>query len=175
MNAPKARFAAALLALAFPLTSTAALNAYLKIDNIKGESTDEGHKDEITIESWSFGATSGASLAGGGAGTGKSCLTDIAFVKPVDRASPALLQAAMLGARIPAATLAVRKSGEGQKDYLIITLKDVLVTSVSQSSGGDVPMESLSLNFGSLRMQYKVQDLKGGLGETVETTVSSRC
>jgi type VI secretion system secreted protein Hcp len=174
MNAPKTRLAAALLALAFPLTSSAALNAYLKLDGIEGESTAQGHEKEIVIESWSMGARAHGS--GGGGGAGKTCLSDLSLLKMVDKASPLLLQATAVGAHIPNATIAVRKAGEKQQDYFIIRLKDVIVTSVNQSSGGDVAMESLSLGFASMTMTYRVQAADGSLGTKVETTVSgARC
>lgn len=177
MNARNTRVLTALaasLALALPMTSNAAFDAFLKIDGIDGESTDDKHKDEIVIESWSFGATQTLSSSTGRA-AGKSCLTDLVFVKHVDKASPLLLSATMVGAHIPTAVISVRKSGEGQKDYLIYTLKDVLISSVSQSAGGDVPMESVSFNFGSLKIRYESQDREGRAGPVVETTVSGRC
>ena len=52
----------------------------LKIDGIKGESTDSKHKDEIEIESFSWGATQPGSFAsGGGGGAGKVSFQDIHF------------------------------------------------------------------------------------------------
>ncbi|HUL67278.1 MAG TPA: type VI secretion system tube protein Hcp, partial [Burkholderiaceae bacterium] len=45
---------------------------HLKLGDIKGESTDDKHKDEIDVESWSWGASNPGSMArGGGGGTGK--------------------------------------------------------------------------------------------------------
>jgi type VI secretion system secreted protein Hcp len=178
MNARKSRVLSSLAAslmLALPLTSIAAVDAFLKLDGIDGESTDDKHKDEIVIESWSFGATQTLSSAGAGRASGKSCLSDISMVKYVDKASPLLLSAAVLGQHIPTAVMKVRKGGKEQQDYLIVTMKDVLVSSVSQSGAGELPMESLSLNFSSLTLSYKPQKADGSLDKAVETTVSGRC
>jgi type VI secretion system secreted protein Hcp len=175
MQAPKALAALAIAAL-FPIASHAAVDVFLKLDGIKGESTDDRHKDEIVIESWSLGATNtGSHSSGGGGGAGKPCLSDLTLVKGVDKASPLLLQAAMVGSHIKEATLAVRKAGGKQQDYFIVTLKEVFVSKVQQSGGGDLPMESISLNFSQMKMTYKPQDADGAATGAVETTVSGRC
>lgn len=178
MNASKTRVLTAIataLALALPMTSNAAFDAFLKIDGIEGESTDDKHKNEIVIESWSFGATQTLAAGGSGRSAGKSCLSDISFVKLVDKASPALLSATMTGVRIPAATISVRKAGGRQEDYLVIKMTDVLVTSVQHSGGGEMPMESLSLNFGQVKLTYHPQKADGSLADAVESTASGRC
>ena len=70
----------------------AAVDYFLKIDSIPGESADDKHKNEIQCESWSFGATqSGSFAAGGGGGAGKVQMQDFHFVKKVDKAGPKLL------------------------------------------------------------------------------------
>ena len=55
----------------------AAVDYFLKIDNIPGESEDDKHKSEIQLESWRIGATqSGTFASGGGGGAGKvRCMT----------------------------------------------------------------------------------------------------
>jgi type VI secretion system secreted protein Hcp len=173
MNVRNSFFVAAALVLAAPAVSNAAVDVFLKIDGIKGESRDDRHKDEIVIESWSFGAKAEtATGAGAGQRAGKTCLSEIVIVKPVDKASPQLLQATMTGQRINEATLAVRKAGEKPLDYLVIKLKEVLVTSVSQSGSGDGVVEAVSLDFGTVEMSYMPEDPKGGAGPAVKTTVN---
>jgi type VI secretion system secreted protein Hcp len=178
MNARKNRVLTAIatsLALALPVTSSGAFDAFLKLDGIDGESTDDKHKNEIEIESWSFGATQTPASGATGRSAGKSCVSDISMVKFVDKASPALFRAAVVGAHIPTAVITVRKAGDKQQEYLIYTMSDVLVSSVSQSGGGDVPTESLSLNFASIKISYRVQKPDGSLDKPVEETVSGRC
>jgi type VI secretion system secreted protein Hcp len=178
MNARKTRVLTALatsLALALPMTANAAFDAFLKIDGVEGESTDDQHKGEIVIEAWSFGATQTLAAGGGARATGKSCLSEFRLVKLVDKASPALLSATMTGVHLPTATISVRKAGDSKQDYLIIKMSDVLVTSVQHSGGGYVPMESLSLNFAQVKLTYHQQKPDGSLGAPVESTASGRC
>ena len=170
MKAIKSVVAAAFLALAMPSISSAAVDVFLKLDGIKGESKDDKHKDEIVIESWSFGAKAETAAATGpGLRTGKACLSEISLVKLVDKASPLLLQAAMMGQHIKEATLSVRKAGDKQ-EFLIVKFKEVFVTSVQQSGGGDGVAEAIALDFGTVEMTYTSDDPKAG--QSVKTTIN---
>src|SRR5437868_11414365 len=107
------------------------VDAFLKIDGIEGESQDHKHGKEIEIISYSFGATQpGSSATGGGAGTGKVSMADIHFTHGIDKASPKLMLACCTGDHIKSAILSVRKAGGSQLEYLVMTLSDVLVSSV---------------------------------------------
>ena len=58
----------------------ATVDYFLKIDGIAGESRDDKQKDEIEIESFSWGETQTGSFAvGGGAGAGKVSIQDFYF------------------------------------------------------------------------------------------------
>ena len=46
----------------------AAVDYFIKFDGIKGESADAKHKDEIDVESWSWGETHAGTGPAGGAG-----------------------------------------------------------------------------------------------------------
>ena len=68
---------------------------HLKIDGIKGESTDARHRDEIVVDSWTWGVANAAPPAGGGGGgAGKPSFSDLSFTHRVDRASPLIRQTA---------------------------------------------------------------------------------
>ena len=70
----------------------AAVDFFIKFDGIKGESADAKHKDEIDVESWSFGETNAiGGGAGGGGGAGKASFQDFHFTMHLNRASPALM------------------------------------------------------------------------------------
>src|SRR5687768_18225062 len=160
---------ATILALASPgLASAAAVDYFLKIDGIDGESTDDRHKGEIVIESWSWGVSQSSAGAGGGARAGKPCTAPMSFSKPVDKSTPLLMANAVSGMVIPRAILIGRKAGEGQQDYLKYELKNVMVTSyqTAGSSAGN-PMDQFALNFTKLVVEYKPQDDKGALGAPV--------
>src|SRR5512139_781965 len=119
----------------------AASDIHLRIGDIKGESTDDKHKDEIDVENWTWGAVNpGSSSQGGAAGTGRATFSDLSFVHRMDRASPNLWKACATGQHIGDATLTSAKQGKGPQDFLIIKMSDVLITSVSvsESNGAGV-------------------------------------
>ena len=144
---------------------------FLKLEGIKGESTDDKHKDEIELESWSFGGTNaGAFASGGGGGSGKVALQDFNFVKKTDKSSPNLFKACCTGEHIKTATLVCRKAGKEQQEFLTIVLTSALVSSFQTggSAGSDIiPMDQVSLNFGKIEYKYKEQKADGSLGGEV--------
>lgn len=146
----------------------AAVDYFLKVDGIQGESQDDKHKNEIQLESWSFGAAQSGSFAqGGGGGAGKVNMQDFHFVKRIDKAGPLLLKACATGQHIKTAILTCRKAGGSQQEYMKATLSDVLVSSyhTSGSGGSDVvPLEEISLNFAQIAVEYREQKPDGTLG-----------
>lgn len=146
-----------------------AVQTHLKIAGIDGESTRKGHKNEIEVQWWSWGVENAAKPGtGGGGGAGKAVPHELVFTHGYDKASPLLAKSCAKGTHIATATLSARKAGEGQQDFLVVTLKDVLVTGVSMSGDGDGISESVTLAYGEIAFVYKPQDAKGGLGTGVE-------
>ena len=143
----------------------AAVDYFLKIDGIQGESRDDRHKDEIDIESFSWGETqSGTFAAGGGGGAGKVSMQDFHFTLLVNKASPALFLTCAQGDHIKNAKLTCRKAGNDQQEFLKITMSDVLVSSFQiGGTGGVVPTNQISLNFAKIEVEYKEQDATGKL------------
>lgn len=150
----------------------AAVDYFLKLDTIDGESTDDKHKGEIDVESWSWGETNaGTHSGGGGGGAGKVVMQDFHFVMKVNKASPKLLLACATGAHIPKGTLTCRKAGTEQQEYLVIKFADLLVSSYQTggSSGDVVPTDQISLNFSKIEYEYKPQKADGTLDAVVKT------
>ncbi|MEJ0065117.1 MAG: type VI secretion system tube protein Hcp [Caulobacteraceae bacterium] len=146
-----------------------AVDMFLKLDGIKGESKDSVHKGEIEILAWSWGLSNAGSFStGGGGGSGKVNVQDISFTKYVDLSSPALLLAACSGKHIAEATFIVRKAGEKPLEYITIGLKKALITSISTggSGGEDRLTENITLNFAQFKHQYKEQSDTGSAGGT---------
>ena len=162
--------AATAATLAGALEARAASDYLLKLDGIKGESTDDRHKEWIDVLSWSWGV---AQVAGNGSGSGaragKSCPSDLVLTKFVDSATPPLIAGAAGGTVIPNAILIGMKQGREQQEYLKIELKNVFVSSVHTggSSGGSVPVDSVSLRFSSMTVSYYPQRADGSLGTPV--------
>ncbi len=152
--------AAALLAGA---ATQARAAAYIKIGDIKGEVTAEGHEDWIEISSFQWGVTLPiSSSTAGGATSGKPSFSDLIITKAYDLSSPHLMHGCASGRHIPEVILELKTiTGDMSYTYLKITLEDVIISSVSMSSGGDRPQESLSLNFGKATQTYFKQDDKG--------------
>ena len=145
---------------------------FLKITGVDGESSDDKHKGEIELESWSFGATQmGVGHSGGGGGAGKVAMQDFHFVMRVSKASPKLFQGCATGEHFKDATVVARKAGKEQQEYLKIKLTDVLVSSYQQGgSGGSnvVPTDQISFNFAKIEIEYKEQKADGTLGGAVK-------
>ena len=141
-----------------------AVDVYLKIGDIKGESKDSKHPDEIDVLSWSWGVANAGNVGqGGGAGAGKANFSDLSFMHSLDKASPVLMKACAMGDHYDLATLVARKAGKGQQDYLIVKMKEVYITSVQASGSSESPLESVSLQFGHVDLEYKPQKPDGTL------------
>lgn len=141
-----------------------AVDMFIKIGDIKGESADSVHKDEIDVLAWSWGMSqSGSMHTGGGGGSGKVNIQDLSLTKYVDKASPNLMQFCSSGKHYPEAKLTVRKAGDKPVEYLIITMTDVLVSSVSTggSGGEDRLTENVTLNFAKVKVDYQAQKSDG--------------
>ena len=145
----------------------AQVDFFLKLDGVPGESTDEKHKGEIDVESFSWGeANAGTGGHGGGSGAGKVVPQDLVFTKRMDKSSPVLFIACATGQHFKDALLTARKAGGTQQEYLKMKLEEVLVSSyqTSASSGDTVVHETIGLHFSKLEMVYKEQKADGSLG-----------
>ena len=141
-----------------------ASDIFAKIGDIKGESLDDKHKDEIEVLSWSWGVSNAGSMAhGGGGGEGKASFSDLSFTHKIDKASPVLMKACATGVHIKEATITHRKAGKGQQEFLIFKMNDVIVTSVQDSDGGDDLTESVSIAFAKIDLEYRPQKRDGSL------------
>jgi type VI secretion system secreted protein Hcp len=141
-----------------------AVDMFLKLGDIKGESQDKAHKGEIDVLAWSWGmANSGTAHMGGGGGSGKVSVQDLSFTKYTDSASHALIAHCCDGKHIPKAQLVVRKAGGSPLEYIKIDLDDVMVCAVSQggSGGEDRLTENITLNFAKFKYAYQPQKSDG--------------
>ena len=145
---------------------------FLRVDGIQGESSDDKHKGEIDVLSWSWGETqpTPAGPGGGGGGAGKVEMSDLTVVAHVSKASPRLLLACASGKHIKSAVLTGRKAGKDQQEFLTFSLADILVSSyqTGASASSEPPTDSVSLNFAKIQVEYKEQKADGSLGETVK-------
>ena len=142
-----------------------ASDIFAKIGDIKGESPDDKHKDEIEVLSFSWGVANPANVggSGGGGGAGKATFHDLSFTHNIDKASPRLLQACATGSHLKEATITHRKAGKALQEFLIIKMNDVIVTSVSLGDSGAGGSENVSLAFAKVDLEYKPQKADGSL------------
>ena len=143
-----------------------ASDIFAKLGDIKGESLDDKHRDQIEVLSWSWGVTNVSRPeggAGGGGGAGKASFRDLSFTHKIDKASPALMQSCATGQHLKEATITHRKAGKGGQDYLVIKMNDVIVTSVSDGDNQENHLESVSLAFAKVDVEYRPQKPDGSL------------
>ena len=149
-----------------------AVDMFLKIDGVDGEAVDHAHGGEIDVLAWSWGMSqSGSMHTGSGGGAGKVSVQDVSITKYIDKSSPNLIKTCCTGKHYPEAKITVRKAGDKPVEYYIITMTDVLVTSISTggSGGEDRLTENVSLNFAKVKVEYTPQAKDGSAGATVET------
>ena len=144
-----------------------AVDAFLQLGDLKGESQVEGFEEQIQILrfSWCMNQT-GTTHMGTGGGAGKVNVHDLVLEHYIDTASPNIVMACCSGKHFPDAKLTVRKAGEDPLEYLILTLSDVIVTSVTMgstedSSSAEKIKEEFALNFAGFNYAYQPQDEKG--------------
>ncbi|MEX0711522.1 MAG: type VI secretion system tube protein Hcp [Pirellulales bacterium] len=149
----------------------AQVDYFLKLDGIDGESTDDKHKNEIDVLSWSWGESNmGTHAGGGGGGAGKVQMNDFHFVQKVNKATPKLMLGCATGQHIKEAKLTCRKAGGDQQEYLVVKFSDLLVSSYQTggSQGDVVPTDQISLNFTKIEFEYKAQKPDGSLDAPVK-------
>ncbi len=162
-----------------------AVDYFLKIEGIEGESEDSEHKGEIELGSFNWEeAQQGSFSQGGGGGSGKVKMGNFDFIARTSKASPKLMLACATGQHIPSATLNCRKAGGGQQDFYTVTFSDVLVAKYHVGSGDGngvheeevaaggydegVLTDEVSLNFGKIEVEYKPQKPDGSLDSPVK-------
>ena len=147
-----------------------AIDVYLQIDGIKGESMDDKHKDwiECTSVNWGVSQPRSATASTGGGHTAERCVhEEVEFTKLADLASPILLQTCSAGKTIPKAKLEfMRADGQGDRiKYFEIELENVLIGSVMpRVEEGAIIQEVVGLKFSKIKWKYTQQKVTGGAG-----------
>jgi type VI secretion system secreted protein Hcp len=149
-----------------------ALDIFLKLADIPGESHDVRHKDEIVVFSWDWGVSqnvvqSGSGGGGGVAGSaaGRPMLRNLRFTHALDAASPLLMLACVSGRHLKDAVLTVARGGAAP-DSVVLRLSGVMITSVdaavNEEKGG--LFETVTLAFEKITLDYTPQTATGAPG-----------
>lgn len=147
-----------------------AIDVYLQIDGIKGESTDDSHEGWIECSSVHWGIRqpkSATASTGGGHTAERAELTEIVFNKIADIASPILMQTCASGRTVPKAKLEfMRADGHGVRiKYFEIELENVLIGEIRPGiDPGELLSEHVSLKFSKVKWKYTRQKVSGGAG-----------
>ncbi len=152
-----------------------AVDIFLELsNNIKGESQDDTHTDQIDILAWNWGMTqSGTTHVGSGGGGGKVSVQDLSLTKYVDLASTDLMKKCTDGTHIESGLLTVRKSGgQAPVEYFKLKMEIIMITSYhtgGSKDGLDRIQENLTLNFRKFEITYTLQEASGAAG--AESTI----
>ncbi|HEY2014932.1 MAG TPA: type VI secretion system tube protein Hcp [Bryobacteraceae bacterium] len=148
-----------------------AYDAFLKLEGMDGESTDDKYSGYVEVASFSMGITHMTTVgsATGGAGSGRTSVGELQISKVVDKSSAVLFQKCATGEHFSKGKLIVRKAGGTQMEYLIYSMENVFVTSIhfSSASGEENANESLSLAYGKVGFDYTPQKPDGSPGAAI--------
>ncbi len=143
-----------------------AADSFLKISGIKGESTDDRHKDWIEVLSYNWGVSQLASATKSSSGGGtiqRADFQDLSIVKLVDSSTPLLFLACAKGDHIDEVVLELCRAGGDKLKYMEYKLSNVIISSVNVGGGGGgEPTESVTFNYGKIIVNYTKQARKGG-------------
>lgn len=138
------------------------------VDGVDGESTHQDHKGEIEVLSWSWGLSAPEHAGSGGGGrVGRATPGQFTFTHLYDKASPVLASLAAAGRHVKQAFLTSRRAGDGQKDFLKVTMTDVLITGVDQVGDEDGIDESVTASAGHITFEYRQTTNKSTVGSPV--------
>ncbi len=147
-----------------------AIDAYLHIDGIKGESADSAHQGwiELTLAHWGVTQPRSATASTGGGHTAERCEhRTLSLSKVADLASPILMQTCSMGKTIPKAKLEfMRADGEGKPvKYYEVELENVMIANMDQQvSDGGLLQDDIGLRFSRVKWKYTQQKIGGGAG-----------
>lgn len=144
-----------------------AIDMYLKVQGVTGESKDSNHTGWIDALSFNWGAEQPGNMSvGGGGGAGKVNFHDLSVQTMIDKGTPAVLKFCASGKHVDKVELSVCKAGGSQIEYSRIVLEDVLVTKTSFTGVGmtDNVLVTYYFQASKLNLHYWEQSGQGTKG-----------
>ncbi len=124
---------------------------------LEGYQQDELPKESIALRSFQWGVGRGISSPTGGSADRESStpsVSEITITKEIDASSPKLFELALSSEGADWSIFEYRAGGTTRSPACLrIDLQNVLISSFRESGGGDMPSESLTLNFTKVSME----------------------
>jgi len=143
----------------------AQIYAFLELQGIDGESTDQEYSDKIEVQSIEWGSSNNSSFEHGtGSSIGVGAIHDITCAKYTDKASLNLHKYCVTGKVIPSGQVTLLKLQDQTKiAYFKVKLTNIVVTSWNIRANGDgqLPMEHFTLHFVKSESTYLPQGDSG--------------
>lgn len=146
------------------------ITAFLKLDDIAGESRNAEHEEEIDIHALQW-VVAQSTASSSNRRRSRAEVDDLVLHKFYDAASPYLFIACKRGKTFKEATIAVQRlSSDGmQNDYLVITMTNVVINSVemlnNDTSPDDRIHEVITLGCETATTTYVEIDDMGAAGQ----------
>jgi type VI secretion system secreted protein Hcp len=144
-------------------------DAFLKIEGVDGESTDEKHAGWIEIVRFGIGVrqeVSATASSSGGASAERTDFSNFRIRKRLDKSSPKLALACAAGTHIKKIVVELCRAGTDKQPYMVYTMKNCIINRVTTTSGDDVggfPAETIRINFGRIEYRYIQINRKNGV------------
>lgn len=148
-----------------------AFDAFVKIDQVPGECTDDKHKDWVEVLSYSHSISqprTATKSSTGGAASERCDHGEFVIVKQLDKASPKLYEYCSSGKHLKEVLLEVCRAGGDKLKYFEVKMEEVLISSVApggSAKGSDnVPTEEVRFDYGKIKWTYTQQKRADGSG-----------
>ncbi len=151
-------------------------DAYLLIDGIPGESTDDAHPEWIQVLSYNHGVIQPPSSASGTGGRtgGRADFQEFSFVKTLDAATPDLAIYCASGKHIPSIEVELCLATGDKHTFMKYIMEDCVISGVrpgGSSDGGETrPLEDVSFVYGKIKWEYTPIDQTGAAGSKIDRT-----
>jgi len=135
-------------------------NAFVQVDGVEAEATEEGHEKWIAIDSYSFGVSQTSMMSGGHGGRqgGKADFNPLTITHTIDKSSPTLALFCANGKQIAKIVLEACSATGKKTKFFSITLTNAMVASVVQNGANTAdsprPTESISFVYDKIIWSY---------------------
>ena len=138
-----------------------------KFGDIKGEVSIDKFTDRVELGSFQWGVGVGVSSPSDSTNnqrsTSQPSFSECTVTKSFDLSSCQFMQKCALGDEMKVELAFIKSAGGENKPFMEVVLENVLISGMSISSGGDMPSESLSLNYTKFQVTYISQSASADL------------